>query len=39
MPQPETKRLEDNEFVFVSFWGGVIVVDCCHARVEDEEER
>ena len=39
MPQPETKRLEDSEFDFVSFWGGVIVVDCCHARVEDEEER
>ena len=35
----ETNRLEDNnnEFVFVSFWGGVIVVDHRHAYVEEEQ--
>ena len=33
----ETKRLEDNEFVIVSFWGGVIVVDYRHARVDEEQ--
>ena len=33
----ETKRLEDSDFVFVSFWGGVIVVDYRHARVDEEQ--
>ena len=33
----ETKRLGHNEFVFVSFWGGVIVVDVLHAYVEEEQ--
>ena len=26
-----------NEFVLVSFWGGVIVVDHCHACVDEEQ--
>ena len=32
-------RFEDNnnEFVFVSFWGGVIVVEYRHARVDEEQ--
>ena len=33
----ETKRLEDSDFVLVSFWGGVIVVDYRHARVEEDQ--
>ena len=33
----ETKRLEDSKFVCVSFWGGVIVVDCCYACVDEEQ--
>ena len=37
MPQPETKRLEDSEFDFVSFWGGVIVLDYRHACVEEDQ--
>ena len=32
----ETKRLEDTEFVFVSFWRGVIVVDRRRACVEED---
>ena len=27
----------NNKFVFVSFWGGVIVVDYRHARVDEEQ--
>ena len=33
----ETKRLEDTEFVCVSFWGGVIVVEYPHACVEEDQ--
>jgi hypothetical protein len=33
----ETKRLEDNEFVIVSFWGGLIVVHHRHAYVEEDQ--
>ena len=33
----ETKRLEDTDFVFVSFWGGGVVVDYRHARVDEEQ--
>ena len=33
----ETKRLEDSEFVFVSFWGGGVVVDYPHACVEEDQ--
>ena len=34
---PETKRLEVNEFVFVSFWRHVNVVDYRHACVEEDQ--
>ena len=34
---PETKRIGDSEFVLVSFWGGVIVVDYRHACVDEEQ--
>ena len=33
----ETKRLGDSEFVLVSFWGGVIVVEYRRACVEEDE--
>ena len=32
---PETKRLEDNEFVFVSFWRHFNIVEYRHAYVEE----
>ena len=32
----ETKRLEDSEFVFVSFWRHVNVVNHRNARVEED---
>ena len=33
----ETKRLGDSDFVLVSFWGGVIVVDHRRACVEEDQ--
>ena len=33
----ETKRLEDNEFVIVSFWRHFNIVDYRHACVDEEQ--